>query len=106
MAAITQSEVLVYEQEMGPGKHADTPFGAKEIIVEVPETADDTDTFTVDLSLFGITTFKYIKGWTHSTAYNVVIVEAPTTAVSGTTLTVTVGGSTDNLRRSFLIGGI
>lgn len=106
MAALTQSEVLVYEQETGASLEATAPFGTKEIVVECPATADDTDTFTVDLSVYGITTLKYVKGWDHTTAFSVLVLTAPTTSVTGSTLTVTIGGATDNLKRTFLIGGV
>lgn len=107
MAAITQSEVLVYEQDTGASRVPNSPFGYKEILVEVPATADSADTFTVDLSKYGITTFKSIKCWNHTSDYDVLVLEAPTTSVTTGTLTVTLGGSSaDNLRRTLLIGGV
>ena len=107
MAAITQTEVLVYEQDTGASRAATSPFGYKEILVEVPATADSGDTFTVTLADYGITTLKSIKVWNHTTDYNVLVLEAPTTSVTTGVLTVTLGGSSaDNLRRTILIGGV
>jgi hypothetical protein len=107
MAAITQSEVMIYEQNTGLSLIPNSPFGYKQIIADVPATADTGDTFTVDLSLYGITTFRTIKGFIHSASYSVAILEAPTTAVAGSTLTVTLGGAgANNQKRTYLIGGI
>lgn len=102
-AAITN--FTVHEADTGLTQVANSPFAYKEIIVVAPATADDGDTIAVDLSLYGMSTFKSIIGWTHSTDYNVIITEAPTTTVSGTTVTITIGGSTDNKLRAFLVGG-
>lgn len=78
-------------------------LGVKMILVTAPATADDTDTVAIDLSTYGCSTFIAILGQTHSTTGSVVITEAPTTAVSGTTLTITIGGSTDNKARAFIV---
>jgi len=110
MAADVTSAITVYRQETGPGgtqaRTATDPNAFKEIIVTCPATADDTDTFKITLSEYGITTFKTIRGWTHSTDFSVVITEDPTTSVTAGVLTVTIGGATDNKLRAFLIGGI
>jgi len=75
--------------------------------VTAPATADDGDTIAVDLyKKFGITRLLGITGWTHSTTDSVVIEEAPTTAVINNVLTITVGGSTDNKKRFFIVYGI
>lgn len=103
IAALSQGIVFVYEQETGQSVERDSPFELKEIMVEVGDTADDGDTFTVDLSLYGMSAMKYIKGWDHTA--DAMVLAAPTTSVSGTTVTVTIGGATDNLKRTFLIGG-
>ena len=95
----------VYEQETGLSQEANSPFDYKEILVETTDTADDTDTVVVTLANFGITNVKTVKGWTHTTNDSVVIVEAPTTSVTTGVLTITVGGSTDNKKRVFLVGG-
>ena len=75
------------------------------LIVTTAATVDDGDTFTITLADYGISTFLGILGQTHSTTDSVVITEAPTTAVSTGVLTVTVGGSTDNKKRAFIIWG-
>lgn len=105
MADISSS-VKVYEEETGITPVADSPYTYKKIMVVCPATADDTDTFDITLADYGITTVKTIKGFTHTTDNNVIIVEAPTTSVTTGVLTVTIGGSTDNKMRAFLIGGI
>ena len=105
MAAIAAGNIRVYEQDVGPGRHEDSPFGVKEILVETIATADDTDTIAVTLANYGITSLLYVKGFTHTTDNDAIIVEAPTTAVSAGVLTITVGGSTDNKKRVFIVGG-
>ena len=77
----------------------------KEIIVFADNTADDTDTIAIVLADYGITTVKYVKGYTHTTEGAHIIEEAPTTSVTTGTLTITVGGSTNDKARAFLVGG-
>ena len=74
------------------------------IKVTTPATADDGDTIDIDLSSYGATGIDWVLGFTHSTTDSVVITEAPTTAVSAGTLTITIGGSTDDKKRTFLVG--
>ena len=75
--------------------------------ITVGATADDTDTIDVDLwAQFGITKFLGITGWIHTTANSVIAVEAPTTAVQFETLTITIGGSTNDKQRLYAIYGI
>jgi hypothetical protein len=78
-------------------------LGVKIIKVKLDATADDTDTHTVDLTTYGCTNIDGILGFTESTTGSVVITEAPTTSVTSGTLTITVGGSTDNKARTFII---
>ena len=78
-------------------------LGSKVLRLKLDATADDTDTQTLDLTEFGCTNIDGIIGFTESTTGSVVITEAPTTAVSSGTLTITVGGSTDNKARTFII---
>lgn len=67
-------------------------------------TVDDGDTIAVDLNQYGASGIDYILGFTHSTTDSIVITEAPTTAVSASILTITVGGTTDNKKRVFIVG--
>ena len=49
-----------------------------------------------------------VKGYVHTTAaegIGAIIQEAPTTAVASGVLTITVGGSTDNCLRVYIVGG-
>lgn len=102
MAAVAAADILVYEADTGLSVES-SPFQMKEIIVEVADTADDGDTVAVDVSLYGMSAVKYVKGFAHTA--DAIALEEPTTSVSGTTLTITVGGSTDNLKRTYLVGG-
>lgn len=74
-----------------------------EIVIYTVNTVDDTDTIAIDLASYGASTLLAIHGFEHTTDGSVVVTEAPTTAVSGTTLTITVGGSNDNNPRAFVV---
>lgn len=78
-------------------------LGATQLLIETANTVDDTDTVVVAMDEYGATTALAVLGFTHSTEDSVIITEAPTTSVSGTDLTITVGGSTDNKKRVFLV---
>ena len=73
------------------------------LVVTCPDTVDDTDTFTITLADHGMTKFAGILGFIHTTADSVLAQEQPTTSVSSGVLTVTVGGSTDNKQRTYII---
>lgn len=77
------------------------------VYVRTINTVDDGDTFTVDLTAYGIDAAGLIGvvGWEHTTANSVSVQQNPTTAVSSGILTVTVGGSNDNNTRHFRIEG-
>ncbi|KKM82738.1 hypothetical protein LCGC14_1316510 [marine sediment metagenome] len=77
--------------------------GVKVIQVVLAATVDDGDTVTVDLSKFGCTNIHGIQGFSESTTGQVIVTEAPTTAVSSSTLTITVGGSADNRVRTYIV---
>ena len=79
--------------------------GAKTLMVTTDATADDGDTIAITLADYGLVAIEGILGFTHSTTDSIVITEAPTTAVSGGVLTITVGGSTDNKKRVFIVYG-
>ena len=65
-------------------------------------TVDDGDTTTVDIyDKWGMTKVLAIEGYAQSTEDSIVIAEAPTTTITNTSLTITVGGSTDNLKRFY-----
>ena len=98
--------VTVYEADTGASIVANSPYQYKEILVTADDTADDTDTIAITLATYGITTLKMIKGYTHTTEGSLIIEEAPTTSVTTGTLTITIGGSTNDKFRVFLVGGI
>uniref|UniRef100_A0A6M3L9W7 Tail protein n=1 Tax=viral metagenome TaxID=1070528 RepID=A0A6M3L9W7_9ZZZZ len=68
-------------------------IGSKHLEVYTPATADTGDTFAIDLASYGGRLLKGIIGFIHSTAHSIVVQEQPTTSVSTTTVTVTVGGT-------------
>ena len=77
--------------------------GVKMIQVVTAATVDDAGTLTVDLSEFGCTNIHGIQGFSESTTGSIVVTEAPTTSVSSSTLTITVGGSADNRVRTYIV---
>lgn len=78
--------------------------GVVEIVLYTIDDVDSDDTIAVDLASYGASTLIGILGCAHSTDGQIVITEAPTTSVSGTTLTITVGGSSnDEDARCFII---
>lgn len=79
----------------------------RKAIITLGATADDGDTAVVDIfTEFGMTKFYGAFGWIQTTANSVVVEEAPTTIMNGTSLTLTVGGSTDNKQRTYVILGV
>ena len=97
MAAVTDIDV----RELAPNG------GLKAVMVQTRNTVDAADTIAVDLGSYGIaeTGFLMVLGNKHTTDGSVVVTEAPTTAVSSGTLTITVPAGTDNDTRCYLILG-
>ena len=80
--------------------------GVKCLVIETAATVDTGDTIPITMASYGISTFMGIYGMIQSTANSVIIAEAPTTAVSSGTLTITVGGSTaSDQRRTYIVWG-
>lgn len=75
----------------------------KEVKVFAAATVDDGDTFTFTLANAGATMIVGVEGWIATTSGLVVVAEAPTTSVTSGVLTVTVGGSTDNKERFYIL---
>jgi hypothetical protein len=65
----------------------------KKLRIKTAATVDTADTIEITLSDYDCTAIENILGWVHTTEDSVVVVEDPTTAVSGGDLTITVGGS-------------
>lgn len=84
---------------------ADHGVGGKVINIEVVATADDGDTLTVDLSEYGYSGINGVYGFIHTTTGSVVAAEAPTTSVTSSVLTLTIGGATDNKARFYQVIG-
>jgi len=77
--------------------------GVKILQLVTDATVDDGDTVQIDLSDWGCTNIHGIQGFQEGTAGQVITTEAPTTAVSSSILTITVGGSDDNKVRTFIV---
>ena len=79
----------------------------KTIYIRTINTVDDSDEIDIDLTKYGIsaTGLMRVLGWIHTTANSIMAQEQPTTAVSSGTLTITVGGSTDNKQRYYEVVG-
>lgn len=77
--------------------------GMSTIVVSTINTADSGDTIAVDLAKYGWGSMCGIIGFTHTTENSVAIQEQPTTTMSGTTLTITIGGASNDQTRHYLI---
>jgi len=79
--------------------------GVKRIIAVCPATMDDNDNLAITLANYGITKLWYVKGWYHSTANSVILVDVCTTSVTAGVLTITtITGSTDQIRVFEIVG--
>jgi len=96
MAALTQ-DTDYFVQNVSPN------LGMTQLIVSCINTVDSSDTLTVDLSKYGWGSMCGIIGFTHTTENSVVIQEQPTTTMSGSTLTITIGGASNNQTRHYLL---
>ena len=77
----------------------------KSVLITLADTVDDTDYVDVTLADYGLSNIKGIEGVDHTTVNSNLVIEAPTTTVTDGVLRITVGGSTGNLARSFIIFG-
>ena len=82
------------------------PQDLKFIMLELPDTTDATDTWSVPLGRFGIKRLLGIKGWAHSTNNSVVVTENPTVTVNNNLATITVPAGTDDDKRVYLFMGV
>ena len=74
--------------------------------VETPATADDTDYFTMTIADYGFASIEAVQCYRHTTTDSVIVSgDDPTTAVATGVLTVTLGGSTDNKKRTVYVWG-
>lgn len=70
----------------------------------MPNTTDTADTVAISFASYGLKEFEGVIGFVHTTENSVVVQEQPTTAVSSSTLTLTVGGSTvSDKKRAFVV---
>jgi len=79
----------------------------KTVMVTSDATADDGEILSVTLANYGLsaTGLLAVRGVTHSTVNSIIVIEAPTTTVTDGVLAITIGGSTDNKVRYFLLIG-
>ena len=89
--------------EVGTKKVLSPHFGITLITLVTAATVDDGDTVDVNLADYGCTNIHGVIGFDESTTGSVVVQTQPTTSVSSSVLTLTVGGSSDDRVRSFLI---
>lgn len=79
----------------------------KKGLVTLPNTVDDGDTFSFNAhERFGINRVLAVRGWAHTTEDSVIVEEDPTVVLDGPEVTLTVGGSTDNLKRVYSVIGL
>ena len=78
-------------------------IGIKTLLVSTATTAVTDYTLSVDLSKYGCNALLGIIGFEHTTVNSVVVQEQPTTTMSGSTVTITVGGTAATGARHYLI---
>jgi hypothetical protein len=108
--AATAGATSVYEADTGSTQEADSPFEYKEVLVHLGEVSDATNTATITLANYGITTLKYFDAFlltnSATTEGPIITREAATTSVTTGVLTVTLPAGSDNCARVFIVGGI
>lgn len=85
-----------------PATQRDT-YVLQTLLVTTDNTADAADTIAVDLAPYGGSVFRGALGWKETTDGSVIATENPTTAVTGTTVTLTIPAGTDNDPRTYKI---
>lgn len=79
--------------------------GSKVLQLETLATADNGDTILITLANYGATGIQWIDAYRHTTTNQVIVADdAPSTSVTNGVLTITIGGSTANKKRTILIG--
>jgi hypothetical protein len=77
--------------------------GANVIEIELAAATVTGETYAIDIAPYGGKKVLGVLGFRHSTIDSVIVQEQPTTAVSGTTLTITVGGTTAAGKRFYRV---
>lgn len=112
MAAVTaahlSSRVGSYRYRVPNWKAKDNGLPRYKVgYVTLGATADNTDFFTVDVyKEWGMQRVLAVIGFIQTTANSVIVEEAPTTAIDINNLTITVGGSTANKQRTYIVYGV
>lgn len=75
----------------------------KQLILQTSDLADAGDTLTIYTTTYGITNIVGVLGFKHTTNNQVIVTENPTTALSGTSFTITVPAGTNNDKRVYLL---
>lgn len=71
-------------------------LGLKRLFIQTRNTVDAADTIAIDMASYGGKDLLAVNGWVHTTDGSVITSEAVTTAVSGTTVTITIPAGTDD----------
>ena len=105
MAAVTAVKGQTLQAKTGIKHNVNT---MKCAIIEVPATANNGDTVAIDLAANGITTLWGFGQQIQTTANSVIAEEASpaTTSVTGSILTVTIGGATGTKKRTIFVWGV
>lgn len=103
--AYTDANVIVHMQDTGTSYESSLP-GLKAVGFELTDLADDGDTLDLTLANYGLTTVWDVWQFTHSTTDDVIIREEGATLVTAGVLNITVGGSTDNKKRFYVVWGV
>jgi len=77
--------------------------GANTIEIELAAATVTGYTYAIDIAAYGGTKVLGVLGFIHTTIDSIIVQEQPTTAVTGTTLTITVGGSAATGKRFYRV---
>ena len=89
--------------EVGTKKVLSPHAGVTLITLVTADTVDAGDTIDVNLADYGCTNVHGVIGFDENTTGSIVIQTQPTTSVTSSVLTITVGAGSDNDVRTFLI---
>lgn len=104
MTSTTPTLLKRNEGEVLRTEEKDLGKSFKAVLLDVTKT-DGGATFTFNLNDYNLSKLLGIRGITHITANESLLVQAPTTSVASGVVTVTVGGTTGQKKRSYIIIG-
>jgi len=105
MTAIVPEKIHLPKHGTSPSEKGSI-LPVKFAVLELADTTDTNDTCAFDLGRAGITKLWGISGYVHTTTDDVMTAEEPTTSVTGTILSIVIGGTAVyNKKRTYVLWG-